>query len=101
MTGETPANAAFTEAQEEGGVQGKVKSRCLGLYSYVKHADLRRSVNCVVAVYPVRVSKLSGEWLEKHQRKRKWFSRKKAAAAVTEPELARLIRSFDPKTVKG
>lgn len=97
MKGETPAGAALTEAAEEGGVIGKVKKRSVGLYSYVKHADLNDAINCVVTVYPVRVGNLDSDWLEKHQRKRKWFSRKKAAAAVKAPELARLIRNFDPK----
>lgn len=101
MKGETPASAALTEAAEEGGVSGKVKKRSIGLYSYVKHADLKNAINCVVAVFPVRVRNLESDWQEKHQRKRKWFSRKKAAAAVKIPELARLIRSFDPKGTKG
>ncbi|MEL7461790.1 MAG: NUDIX hydrolase [Pseudomonadota bacterium] len=101
MKGETPAGAALTEAAEEGGVDGKIKPHSIGLFSYVKHADLKNSINCVVDVYPVRVRKLASEWPEKHERKRKWFSRKKAAAAVKEPELARLIRNFDPKATKG
>ena len=101
MKGETPANAALTEAAEEGGVDGKVKKRSIGLYSYVKHADLKNAINCVVSVFPVRVHSLENDWLEKNQRKRKWFSRKKAAAAVKIPELARLIRNFDPKGSKG
>ncbi len=101
MDNETPSGAALTEANEEGGVEGKVTATSVGLYSYVKHADLRNSIDCVVSVYPVKVKKLAAEWQEKHQRKRKWFSQKKAAAAVSEPQLARLIRKFDPKSVRS
>lgn len=101
MKGETPSAAALTEAKEEGGVEGKVQTRSIGLYAYVKHADLKNSINCVVAVYPIKVRRLADTWLEKSERKRRWFSRKRAAAAVKEPELARLIRNFDPKVARG
>lgn len=101
MKGETPAGAAYTEAQEEAGVIGKVKQKRIGIYSYVKHSDLKNPIHCVVEVFPVRVRKLADDWLEKGQRKRKWLSRKKAAAAVKHAELSRLIKSFDPKIKTG
>ncbi|MEL6420404.1 MAG: NUDIX hydrolase, partial [Pseudomonadota bacterium] len=33
-------------------------------------------------------------------RRRKWVSRKKAGAMVDEPELARILREFDPKALR-
>lgn len=101
MEGETPSRAALTEAEEEGGVDGKVKAQCLGLYSYTKHPDLKDPQDCVVAVYPVKVRRLKSRWPEQAERDRKWFSQKKAAKEVDEVELSRLISAFDPKAVKG
>lgn len=88
--------SARREAFEEAGVEGKAKSDCLGLFSYIKHPDLRDALPCVVAVFPLKVRKLADDWPEKSDRRRKWFSQKKAAAEVGEKELARLIRDFDP-----
>ena len=101
MDGETPAGAALTEAQEEGGVDGKVQKTCLGIYSYIKHPDLDDALPCVVAVYPVKVRRLKNKWPERDERKRKWFSQKKASKEVEEAELARLIRAFEPKAPQG
>jgi hypothetical protein len=36
------------------------------------------------------------DYPEKSERRRKWFSRKDAAKRVFEPDLARLLKSFDP-----
>jgi len=48
-------------------------------------------------LYPVRVKTLSEKYPEQGQRRRVWMSRKKAAGKVAEPELAQLIRDFDPR----
>lgn len=93
---EKPPLTAEREAAEEAGVEGKVLSRCIGLFSYVKHPDLDDALPCVVAVYPVKVRQLARNWPEKGERRRKWFTPKKAAAEVGETELARLLKGFDP-----
>lgn len=100
MIGETPADAAATEAWEEAGVKGKVYDRCLGLYSYTKRREDQRDLPCLVMIYPIKAKKLSDKFPEAGQRRRKWFSRKKAAKLVSEPELAKMIGSFDPRHVK-
>ncbi|MGR3839420.1 MAG: NUDIX hydrolase [Cognatishimia sp.] len=100
MIGETPADAAATEAWEEAGVKGKVYDRCLGLYSYTKRREDQRDLPCLVMIYPIKAKKLSDKFPEAGQRRRKWFSRKKAAKLVSEPELAKMIASFDPRHVK-
>ena len=92
----TPAKAAMTEAWEEAGVEGKVKPVCLGIYSYNKELVAGSLMPCVVAVFPVKVKKLRGTFPEKCDRRRKWFSLKKAANKVDEPELAALLANFDP-----
>ena len=96
VDGATPAEAAITEAWEEAGVKGKVKQVCLGIFSYAKDMDGDASLPCVVAVFPVRVSKLANDWPEAKERKRRWFSTKKAAGLVREPELAAMLKRFDP-----
>lgn len=100
MDGETPAGAAATEAYEEAGVEGKASDLCLGIYSYTKSIPKGDNLPIVVAVFPFRVKRLLKKFPEAGQRKRKWFSLKKAAAIISEPELAPLIRSFDVKRLK-
>ena len=92
----TPAQAATREAWEEAGVRGRGIDRCLGIYTTEKAIGPLQSVPCVVAVFPVRVGSLEDDFPEAGQRRRKWFSRKKAARKVTDPELAQIIRHFDP-----
>lgn len=95
----TPAEAAQTEAWEEAGVEGKVSPVCLGIFSYSKELDPGETLPCVVAVFPVKVKELKKNYPERTARRRKWFSSKKAAKLVEEPELATMIRNFDPKAL--
>ncbi|MEM8576392.1 MAG: NUDIX hydrolase [Pseudomonadota bacterium] len=97
MDGQTPADAALQEAWEEAGVRGRADSRPLGLYSYTKIVDGLPDLPCVAMVYAVRVKSLAKSYPEMGQRKRKWVSRKKASSLVAEPELARILRDFDPR----
>lgn len=101
MQGLTPCQTAMQEAWEEAGVEGKMSDRFLGLYSYVKKIDKKTSVPCVVMVYPVKVARLVTDFPEAGQRKRKWVAPKKAAAMVHEPELAHILKNFDPRHLKG
>ncbi len=100
VDGETPAGAAATEAFEEAGVEGKPSDECLGIYSYTKTVPKGDNLPIVVAVFPFKVKRELKDFPEAGQRKRKWFSLKKAAAMISEPELAPLIRSFDVKHLK-
>lgn len=101
MTGATPAEAAETEAWEEAGVKGRVFGLCIGLYSYLKESDDGPDLPCVACVYPVKVKSLAEDYPEAGQRKRVWVSPKKAARMVAEPELRQILRSFDPKILRG
>jgi 8-oxo-dGTP pyrophosphatase MutT (NUDIX family) len=100
MDGKTPAESAAQEAWEEAGVVGKAHNQCLGLYSYNKTMGQGVGLPCVALVYPVLVKSLVTDFPEKGQRRRKWFSPKKAAARVQEPELARILRDFDLRVLK-
>ena len=100
MVGKNSAEAAAQEAWEEAGVKGKAFERCLGIYSYNKFIGLERGLPCVAMVYPVKVKSLEDSFPEQGQRRRKWFSLKKAAAKVAEPELSQILKTFDPKALK-
>ncbi len=96
MPDTTPAEAAMREAWEEAGVEGWSRGNCLGIYSYTKQ-DANEGHPCVVAVFAVKVRALRGDYPEAGQRHRKWFSRKKAAKLLEEPELRRMVLDFDPR----
>ncbi len=100
MDAMTPGQCAAQEAWEEAGVMGRVTDLCLGLYSYRKILPDEDDLPCVAMVYPIEVKKLAKDFPEAADRKRKWVSRKKAAQMVVEPELARIIRDFDPKRLR-
>lgn len=95
-----PSKAALQEAWEEAGVDGKVKDKSLGLFSYDKVLDDGSTLPVAVLVYPVKVKSLSKKYPEMGQRLRRWFSPEKAAQRVDEPELARIIRKFDPAKLR-
>ena len=97
MDGKTPDESALAEAWEEAGVKGKVMGGSLGLFSYHKEIDDKREMPCVAMVYPVKVKSLVKKFPESGQRKRKWFSPVKAASKVYEPELAHILKVFDPE----
>lgn len=98
MEGKTPAASALQEAWEEAGVEGRQIGGCLGVFSYEKTAD-DEDLPCLAMLYAVKVKSLAKKYPEAHQRRRLWTSRKKAARLVAEPELARLIRDFEPKAI--
>jgi len=99
IPGKTPGECALTEAWEEAGVRGKAHEQCLGIFSYNKTTDPKNSLPCLGLVFPVKVKALTNDYPEADQRKRKWMRPKKAAARVNEPELAAILRHFDPKAL--
>ncbi len=96
MPGLSPADCAAQEAWEEAGVVGHVSARSLGSYRYAKALGPRKAVPCAVEVYPLRVDRLARQFPEKDQRRRRWFSQRKAALKVAEPELAQMLAAFVP-----
>ena len=99
MQDETPADAAATEAWEEAGVKGRVAPACIGIYSYDKTME-DGSLPVAVAVFPVEVEKLAKRYPEAGDRRRRWFSRRKAAEKVAEPELRAILETFDPRVAR-
>lgn len=92
----TPAEAAATEAWEEAGVTGTPSHTAAGFYAYQKQLE-GDHLPIVVAMFALKVKKMHKDWPEKGARKRRWVSRKRAAALLEEPELRLLIKHFDPR----
>jgi 8-oxo-dGTP pyrophosphatase MutT (NUDIX family) len=95
MNGRTPGRAAAIEAYEEAGVKGRVSEQSLGIFDYRKKSDPTQRPYLAI-VYPLKVKTILKKYPERQYRKRKWFSRKKAAAKVSEPGLRAIILAFDP-----
>lgn len=98
MHGETPMDAAATEAFEEAGVRGKIYPRPIGVFSYYKVRS-QDELPCMAVVYPLKVKKILKRWPEDRERERKWVSRKKAAQMVDDLELSVIIQTFNPDLV--
>ncbi|WP_438942737.1 NUDIX hydrolase [Primorskyibacter marinus] len=95
IRGHTPGETAQQEAWEEAGVRGDLHDACIGIFTYSK-----AGMTCVAMVHPLKVKTLKQTYPEAGQRRRKWFGRKKAAAAVREADLAQLLLQFDPKALR-
>lgn len=93
-SGVAPHRAAAEEAEEEAGLVGSVCPTPLGSYRYRKKRRNGASLMVDVEVFPLAVSDELGDWKEKDERERRWFNLSDAAAAVDEPDLSDLIRSF-------
>ncbi len=88
------ADGAAREAWEEAGVEGTADSRPVGSFDYGKVLGDAAIAPCRVQVFALRVRRLADSYPERGQRRRKWFSLRKAAAKVQEPGLRRLILGF-------
>jgi 8-oxo-dGTP pyrophosphatase MutT (NUDIX family) len=96
MPGLAPEAAAAQEAWEEAGVEGVMNPVCLGRYGYQKCLSVTAQVPCAVAVYGLRVVRLSDKFPEAKERTRQWFAQDIAATMVNEPDLGHLIADFVP-----
>ena len=95
----SPPEAVAEEAWEEAGVKGTVKDKCIGAFGYTKIVAGDQDFPCQVLLFPLKVKSLAQDYRESAERRRKWFRPKKAAARVSDPELAKLLRGLDPATL--
>lgn len=100
MDGKKPWRAAEIEALEEAGAVGFVSDDPIAHYHYDKRLDDGSTVLCRVFLYPMIVEKLKRRWKESKQRKRHWFSPKKASRLVEEEELSILLNDLSSKSDK-
>lgn len=96
MTGLSDAEAAAIEAWEEAGVKGLIAPAPIGGFSYLKRMKDGSDRPCRVKLYPLEVTTDRPDWPEAGQRDRRWVSPQDAVGLVAEPELAALLRKFDP-----
>ncbi len=96
MTGRSDPEAAAIEAWEEAGVKGLIAPAPIGGFSYLKRMKDSSDRPCRVKLYPLEVTTDRPDWPEAGERDRCWFSPKEASERVVEPELAKLVREFDP-----
>jgi 8-oxo-dGTP pyrophosphatase MutT (NUDIX family) len=94
IDGMTPAESAAQEVLEEAGVRGAASPETLGHYDYSKRMKDGTLRTCRVDIFALEVKQILERWPERRQRKRHWFSPEEAAALVSEPVLAEIIRGF-------
>jgi 8-oxo-dGTP pyrophosphatase MutT (NUDIX family) len=94
MEGHQPSMCAALEALEEAGVSGEIEKNAFGHYQYIKQFRLGINVPCKVDIFALKVTRERKTWAERNQRERRWCTVAEAAAAVSEPELRRLIVRF-------
>lgn len=92
IEGKTAADSALQEAFEEAGIQGESGTEPIGAFDYRKIRKQGDALDCTVDVFAVRPRRLLGDWPEKQQRRRAWFTLSEAAARVTEPDLGRFLQ---------
>lgn len=94
----SPAQAAAIEAWEEAGLKGHVLPRPIGIYATTKRFETTE-IPVIAVLYGMQVAASAASFPERAERKRKWLSPKKAAARLDEPELAHIVRRFDPHSL--
>lgn len=86
---------AALEAEEEAGAITKPKKiKKMGVYRYNKWLSQKRSVPVNVNVYSMPIKRLKKKFKERHQRKRKWVTVKKAIKMVTDKDLEDFLKKI-------
>ncbi len=88
----SPAASAAKEALEEAGVEGRMRKKPLGSYSYEKWGGV-----CDVEVFALAVKRIHDRW-DEDSRTREWVSIEEAVRRLGERDLKRLVRAL-PETV--
>ncbi|QBR72691.1 NUDIX hydrolase [Beijerinckiaceae bacterium] len=87
--------SAAREAYEEAGVQGSIRIKATGVFSYAKRFDdCDFVIPCEVLVFPLLVKRQNKTWPESRQRQTRWFTPEEALSAICEESLRGLIASL-------
>ena len=86
--GNTPEEAASTEAFEEAGLIGIMNPVSVGSYHYEKY---HRSH--AVSVFIMTVTEEKANWPERRERTREWVTFETALARLAEPELRAIVQA--------
>lgn len=90
----TPSDSAAKEAMEEAGVEGEVSPNSIGKYHYKKWGGL-----CRCDVFPMRVTTVHDDWLERDERDRQWVPAADAIKKIRHKKLRAIVRKFVEKGV--
>lgn len=96
MKKKKPFETAATEAFEEAGVEGSVRKKPIGRYTYLKELEADAVSPCIVELFQIEVKALSDDFKERGERVLAWVSPDEAARRVRELELKSLLVSFRP-----
>ncbi|TCA59893.1 NUDIX hydrolase [Rhizobium leguminosarum] len=96
MRRKKPFETAATEAWEEAGVQGSVRKKPIGRYTYLKELGPDVVSPCMVDLFQIEVKRLTDDFKERGERVLVWVSPDEAARRVRELELKSLLVSFRP-----
>jgi 8-oxo-dGTP pyrophosphatase MutT (NUDIX family) len=100
MRHRTPAGTARQEAYEEAGITGHLwRRRSVGTYRYDK-TDGKISGEVTVRVFVLAVDEQLKDWPERGERRRRWYSTRRAADLVQERELSRILRGL-PRVLRA
>ncbi|MBY5918547.1 NUDIX hydrolase [Rhizobium leguminosarum] len=91
-----PFETAATEAWEEAGVQGSVRKKPIGRYTYLKELGHDVVSPYMVDLFQIEVKRLTDDFKERGERVLVWVSPDEAARRVRELELKSLLVSFRP-----
>ena len=91
MAGRKPHRVAEAEAEEEGGIVGRLFKKPIGSYHYTKELAGGEQRLLRVDVYPLLVTDELPTWREAGERTRQWFEPEVAASLVAEGGLAVII----------
>ena len=94
--GETAAQSARREAEEEAGLDGEVSAGPVGRYRYDKWGGV-----CDVEVFLMRVVEERSAWPEQAMRRRRWFTLDEALGRVEEDDLRAILRAAVVAVVEG
>lgn len=92
--GLSPADNAVREAFEEAGVTGRVETRPVGTYHYLKEKKDGGGMPCQVEVFAIEVTKQLDDWPEKSVRELAWLTPERAMMQVSEPGVRAILKAF-------
>lgn len=95
IDGKDGAETALQEAWEEAGVEDAVVcNEPMGQYDYDKWLNCGTPQPVETNLYRLKVTGISDDYPEAHQRKRLWVSPAEAANLVDEPQLKAILRDL-------
>jgi len=93
------ADNAAREAFEEAGVMGKVETKPIGTYHYLKAKKDGGGVPCSVEVFALEVTKQLDDWPERDARELAWMPVDHAMMQVSEPGVRQILKDFRKRQV--